>query len=92
MKSWKNRVSGNFFVINYTQNETLFLDENDKDPKEYLVEGPSTPLWELIPVPPPARVEAVLLPFKGKIIYDGLINADRIFFVKGLDRIYNSFL
>ena len=84
VESWKNRVSGNFFVINYTQNGTLFLDENDKDPKEYLVLALSTPLWEIIPVPPPARVEAVLLPFKGKIIYDGLINADRIFFGKGL--------
>ena len=45
-----------------------------------------TPLWEIIPVQPPARVDAVLLPFKGRIIYDGLIKADRILFGSGMAR------
>ncbi len=80
IKSWKNHVRGTFFVVNYTKNGALFLEEEGKEPKAYLVLALGTPLWELIPVPPPARVEAALLPFKGKIIYDGMINADRIVF------------
>jgi len=86
LKSWKQPVIGNFFVINYTQNGILFLEKDNKDPKVYLALALTTPIWELIPAPPPARVETVLLPFKGKIVCDGMINADRIFFGKGISR------
>lgn len=86
IKSWKNYVNGGFFVINYTENGAIFLEETDKDPKAYRVLALGTPLWEIIPVQPPARVEAVLLPFKGRIIYDGVINADRILFGGGMAR------
>lgn len=80
IRSWKNRVKGVFFVVNYTEKGAVFLEEAEKNPKAYLVLALGTPLWELIPVQPPARVETVLLPFKGRIVYDGLINADRILF------------
>jgi hypothetical protein len=73
-------VNGGFFVTNYTENGAIFLEETDKDPKAYLVLALGTPLWEIIPVQLPARVEEVLLPFKGKIIYDGVIKSDRIIF------------
>lgn len=84
IKSWKNLVNDAFFVLNYTEKGAIFLEERDKDPKVYLVLALETPLWEMIPVPPPARVKTVLLPFKGKIIYDGLITADNVFFGSGI--------
>lgn len=86
IKSWKNHVKGVFYVINYTENGATFLEDVEKDPKAYQVLALGTPLWEVIPIPPPARVETVLLPFKDKIIYDGLINADRIIFGGGMAR------
>lgn len=86
IRSWKNRVNGTFFVVNYTENGAVFLEEADKDPKAYLVLALIDPLWEMIPVPPPARLDALLLPFKGRIVYDGMINADTVFFGSGIAR------
>jgi hypothetical protein len=80
VKSWKNYVRGNFFLVDYRENGAVFLEEEDENPKAYLVLALGTPLWELVPVPPPAKVETVLLPFKGRIVYDGLVNADMIYF------------
>lgn len=80
IKSWKNHVNGTFFVVNYTKDGAIFMEEAEKDPKAYLVLALETPLWEIVPILPPVRVAAVLLPFKGRIVYDGMINADRIFF------------
>jgi hypothetical protein len=86
VKSWKNYVEGKFSLVNYLENGAVFLEEAEENPKAYLVLALGTPLWEIIPVPPPARLETVLLPFKDRIIYDGLINADRILFGSGIAR------
>ena len=87
IRSWKNHVNGTFFVVNYTENGAIFLEEADEDPKAYLVLALRDPLWEITPVPLPARLGAVLLrPFKGRIVYDGMINADRVFFGSGIAR------
>ena len=80
VKSWKNYLRGNFFIVDYRENGAVFLEGENENPKAYLVLALGTPLWELISVPPPARVETVLLSFKGRIVYDGLVNSDRIFF------------
>jgi hypothetical protein len=86
VESWKNYVNGSFFLVDYRENGAVFLEEETENPKAYLVLALGTPLWELIPVPPPARVETVLLPFKGKIVYDGFINSNRILFGSHITR------
>ncbi len=87
IKSWKqNHVSGTFYVMSYTENGALFLEEKDKNEKAYLVLALGTPLWEILPVQPPVRVQTVLLPFKGRIVYDGLVTADRVLFGGGMTR------
>jgi hypothetical protein len=86
IQSWKNYVKGSFFLVEYRENGAVLLEEKNENPKAYLVRALGTPLWELIPVPPPARIETVLLPFKDKIVYDGLMNADRILFGSHITR------
>jgi hypothetical protein len=80
IKSWKSYVYGSFFVVNYTEKGATFFEAEGKDPKTYLVLALGAPLWEIIPVQLPAMVEAVLLPFKGRIVYDGLLKADNVLF------------
>ena len=91
IKSWKNHVSGTFFVVKYTPDGAIFLEEAGKNPKAYQVLALGTPFSEVISIPPPVRVDAVLLPFKGRIIYDGLIKKDNIFFGSGIARSVRAF-
>lgn len=86
LKSWKDCVSGRFFLIDYTENGATFLEAVDKDPKAYRVLALGIPLWEVVPMPPPLRVATVLLPFRGRIVYDGFITADRVLFGSGMAR------
>ena len=91
IRSWNNKVSGTFFVVKYTPEGAIFLEEEGKNPKAYQVLALGTPFSEVISVPPPARVDVVLLPFKGRIIYDGLIKTDNILFGSGIARSVRAF-
>ena len=91
IRSWKNYVSGAFFVVKYTRDGAIFLEEAGKNPKAYQVLALGTPFSEVISIPPPVRVDAVLLPFKGRIIYDGLIKKDNILFGSGIARSVRAF-
>jgi hypothetical protein len=91
IRSWNNKVSGTFFVVKYTPDGAIFLEEEGKNPKAYQVLALGTPFSEVISIPPPVRVDAVLLPFKGRIIYDGLIKTDNILFGSGIARSVRAF-
>lgn len=81
VSEWKNFVAGNFFIQSVTKKHAIFIGNN----KVYAVLA----LMELFPVvlggmPFPAYVKTVLLPFKGKIIYDGLIEGYNIIIGSGM--------
>ena len=63
--------------------------ESGADAKAYGVLGIESALKELVPYPP-SFVEAVLLPFKGQIIYDGLLAGYGISFGGGIKRSLNE--
>ncbi|MHB8566073.1 MAG: hypothetical protein ACYC9U_03125 [Nitrososphaerales archaeon] len=83
---WKNYVSGTFFLIKHTKRGAIFLEEgkkkkdgDSKNAKAYLVLALGTPFENMIPVPPPAWLHnVVLLPFRGRIVYDGMFKTERI--------------
>jgi hypothetical protein len=91
IRSWNNKLSGTFFAVKYTHEGAIFLEEAGKNPKAYQVLALGTPFSEVISIPPPVRVEVVLLPFKGRIIYDGLIKTDNILFGSGIARSIRAF-
>jgi len=65
-------VSGKFFIERDLKNYTVFLKDDDP-PKAYGVLGITEEIIEMLPYPLPVFVSAVLLPWKGQIICDGLI-------------------
>ena len=69
---WRDhRVDGRFHVFRHLKRHTIFL--SSKDPaRAFGVLGWMDPLQVLVPYPP-VIVEAVLLPFHRRIIYDGLL-------------------
>ena len=87
-KSWKHFESGSFYVIRFLANYAVFLD-TENSPLAYGVVGIMDPIDKVFLDPPPIMVNACLLPFKGKIIYDGLIGTHNIHFGAGIRRNLN---
>jgi hypothetical protein len=91
VRKWKHPVKGSFFILRHLKKGSIFI----KDEQVYSVHGILDPLEELIPsYALPQMVEAVLLPFKGRIVYDGLLSGYSIHFGSGirstLERAYSA--
>jgi len=80
--SWKHLVAGQFYVFRYLKNYTVFMSSTDP-PVAYGVVAVFEPLEDLVGPYLPVMVETTLLPFKGRIVYDGLLNAFNVLFGPG---------
>ncbi|PIV21150.1 MAG: hypothetical protein COZ69_08825 [Deltaproteobacteria bacterium CG_4_8_14_3_um_filter_45_9] len=79
---WKQFIADTFHIFRFLKNYTIFIGKRSQ---VYGVVGLNNSLAELfIGRPLPILVEAVLLPFKGQIIYDGLLRPHDIFFGSGV--------
>ena len=90
VEKWQGFVKSSFFILRHLKKGSIFIG---KDDTVYAVHGIQDPLEEVIPsYALPHMVEAILLPFKGKIIYDGLLSGYSIHFGAGirsnLNRVY----
>jgi len=84
VRSWKRFVSGDFFVERFLSKATIFLAESDP-PRVFAVRGLLGSLRDILSrYPLPIRVRTVLLPFRGKIIYDGVFSIYSIYFGRGI--------
>lgn len=80
---WKNFIAGDFFIERLLKKYAIFMH----DDKVYGVLGLVEPLDHVIGGRPlPAYVKTVLLPFKGSIIYDGLMQGYSVYFGGGISR------
>ncbi|RME91013.1 MAG: hypothetical protein D6767_05920, partial [Candidatus Hydrogenedentota bacterium] len=89
IESWKNFIREKFIIFRYLKNYTIFLDINNP-PKAYGVLSLITPLPEMFEQRLPIMVEATLLPFKDKIIYDGILEPYFVSFGGGFRKILNA--
>ena len=85
VKSWKNYVEGEFFIISHLKNYTIFLSSED-EPKAYGVLGLMSEIEDVVRPHLPLLCWTVLLPFKGRIVYCGFINSKNIYFGGGMKR------
>ena len=84
--SWKHALPGKFYVFRYLKKYTVFLTSGGSPNKAYGVLGLADPLEEVIGPHLPRLVTTVLLPFRGRIIYDGLVSGYNITFGGGVKR------
>jgi hypothetical protein len=76
VRKWKGFVKGSFFILRHLKKHSIFMGDKDK---VYAVVGLQTPIEDVIPsYALPRMVEAILLPFKGLIIYDGMFTGYNI--------------
>jgi len=87
--SWRHLVAGRFFVFRDLAKYTVFLSEI-KPVVAYGVVAVSQPFEDLVGSQLPVLTETVLLPFKGLIVYDGLISRFNISFGPGIRRSLNE--
>jgi hypothetical protein len=81
---WKRRIAGKFYILRFLKRYAIFLSA-EKDERVYGVVGLYDSLEDVMGGwPLPIMVEAVLLPFQGRIIYDGLLIPYSISFGPGI--------
>ena len=78
IRAWKQFVQGKFQIERFLKKHAIFIHENNS---VYAVVGLYDGFDEMIHKSHlPTLVEATLLPFKGKLVYDGLLRSYNIHF------------
>jgi hypothetical protein len=89
VRSWRHLVTGKFYVFRELKKYTVFLSVADPA-IAYGVLALSQPFEDLIGPYLPVLTQTVLLPFKGMIVYDGLMSSYNISFGPGIRRNLNQ--
>ncbi len=87
--SWKHRLQGRFIIMRHLKKHSIFLRQGEP-PSAFGVLGIISPIEEIVGHSLPVMVEATLLPFEGKIIYDSLISSHNVSFGPGLRHRFNN--
>ena len=89
VRSWRHLVTGRFYAFRELARYTVFLSTTNP-PIAYGVLALSQPFEDLIGPHLPVLTQTVLLPFKDKIVYDGLMSSFNISFGPGTRRNLNQ--
>ncbi len=82
VSGWKDFIQGDFYIERWLKKYTIFMSDSDK---VYGVLGlVSAPEDFIDKRRLPVRVQAILLPFKGKIVYDGFLRFYNVLFGGGI--------
>ena len=85
VRSWRHLVAGRFYVFRELKKYTVFLS-TDNRPVAYGALALSQLFEDLIGPYLPVLTQTVLLPFKDKIVYDGLMSSYNVSFGPGIRR------
>jgi hypothetical protein len=85
VSSWRHLVSGRFIALRQLKKYMVLLACDEKT-AVYGVTALVDPMERVIPKPLPAMIETVLLPFRGKLIYDGIVSTFNVTFGPGSRR------
>ncbi len=80
LKGYRHLLQGSFLIVDHTKAYSVFLLEG----KAYGVIGLGSSIAKLMGRQVPQYVSAALLPYHGKIVFDGFLLGTRIQFGKGL--------
>jgi len=86
---WKHFVKGRFIIFRSLKKYTIFLDLKEELPKAYGVLALYHSFEEVVGSLP-VMADAILLPFKGKIVYDGIVNRSFLSFGSSVRRNFND--
>jgi hypothetical protein len=82
IRRWKGFIGGTFYILRHLKKGSIFIGDGDQ---VYSVLGLQDELENIRPpYELPLMTKAILLPFKGQIIYDGLLQSYNIHFGGGI--------
>lgn len=81
--SWRYRNAGEFFILRHLKHYTVFF-AGKPSAQAYAVHGLVSAIEDVVDWPLPVVVQAVLLPFEDKIIYDSLLAPYAVQFGPGI--------
>lgn len=81
--SWQQRIAGTLFIVRHLKNHSVFLTEGSPA-RAYGVLGLVSSIDEILGDYVPRYVNAVLLPFEDRIIFDSLLTGFNIHFGSGI--------
>jgi hypothetical protein len=79
---WKEFISGEFYIERLLKRYAIFIASDDKVYGVFALHQPFQEIFH--PGRLPVYVKTVLLPFKGKIIFDGLLQPYNVYFGRGI--------
>ncbi len=83
VKGWGQAMMDQFIVYKHLKNYSLFLLEKNK--QLFAVLGLKDPLLEILPKQSlPTMIQTVIIPFRDKIVYDGLLSIYNVSFGPGM--------
>lgn len=84
--NWKHFIKGRFFITKFLKNYAVFLkeEENSEHSKAYGVKALFSPFEKMLGEYLPIMTNAVLIPFKEHIIYDGFLYPYNVSFGAGM--------
>ena len=85
VRSWRHLVTGTFYAFRQLRGHMIFLSTTDPV-VAYGVLALFNPFEDLIGTDLPRMVDTTLLPFKGRIVYDGLASGYNVSFGSGVRR------
>jgi hypothetical protein len=83
MSDWSLFIQGDFFAVQDLKKYMVFLPADDST-KAYGVLGLTDEIADILPPALPLLIKAVLLPWEGRIIWDGLFTIYNISFGSGI--------
>ena len=87
VNSWKNFIKGKFIVLKNYKEYTVIMDSDNEI--LYGIYGITNPIIEMVPALP-MMIETVIIPLKGKIIYDSLIQRYDVIVGKNMRQSFNE--
>jgi len=91
--NWQKRLAGDFIILKQRKSHTVFLSQLNGEPtRAYGVLALQSSFKEMLGPFLPTFVKAVLLPFEGRIIYDGLLQAYSILIGPNMRRDWEDLL
>ena len=82
-RSWDRRVAGDFYIFRFLKKYTVLIDQSEHA-RVYGVLGLVSPIEDIIRGPLPTLARMTLLPFEGRITYDGLMAPYNVYFGSGI--------
>lgn len=82
LRGWIGKEYAVYILIKYSRTHGIFMSVDLENPKHYGVLGLTDSIKKVCPYALPVMLRTTLLPYKGQIIWDGLINVINYHFDK----------